>query len=33
VAGLIETSGEQGDFGIPIEVIAHTSLGGRRQAA
>jgi predicted RNase H-like HicB family nuclease len=33
VADLIEASGEQGDFDIPIEIIAHSSLRARRQAA
>jgi hypothetical protein len=33
VADLIEASGEEGDFDIPIEIIAHSSLRARRQAA
>jgi hypothetical protein len=33
VADLIEAAGESGDFDIPIEIIAHSSLRARRQAA
>ena len=33
VADLIEASGEEGDFDIPIEIIAHSSARARRRAA
>ena len=33
VADLIEASGEEGDFDVPIEIIAHSSARARRRAA
>ncbi len=33
VADLVEASGEQGDFDISIEIIAHSSARARRRAA